>query len=255
MSGFVSIRVYAELNDLIPPPQRGTEHVYELHDKRSIKDLLESIGIPHTEIGLVLVNHLPVDFSFIVKGTEHISVYPVFRTLDISTVTNCQPAPLKVPRFVLDNHLGKLAAYLRMMGIDSLYRNNYSDSELADISASDNRILLTCDRQLLMRNQVTYGYFVRSRKPKQQVIDVITRYDLREQLRPFTRCIKCNGSLFTVNKKDIKDLLAPDTREYYDRFWQCDTCSRIYWQGSHYIKMKSVIENITRNSNFSRTGN
>ena len=255
MPGSVSIRVYAELNDLVSPSLPGGEHVYDLHGKRSIKDLLESIGIPHTEIGLILVDHQPVHFSHTVNGGEQISVYPVFRSIDIPAVASCQPAAMQNPRFILDNHLGRLAALLRMIGFDTLYRNDYDDRELADISARDDRILLTCDRQLLMRKQLTRGYFVRSRKPEQQVIEIIQRYDLGQRLRPFTRCMKCNGCLFAVNKGDIDDLLAPATRECFDSFRQCDSCSRIYWQGSHYMKMKSVVENITRDSNFSRTGN
>ena len=152
---------------------------------------------------------------------------------------------LTVARFVLDVHLGRLAAYLRMMGFDSLYRNNYDDSTLANISADEQRTLLTCDRQLLMRKQVTHGYFVRSRQPQQQLFEVLSRFDLFDKKKPFTRCMHCNGITQPVNKQEIEARLQAETKKYYNEFFQCEDCNKIYWKGSHYLKMQAMFKRLT----------
>lgn len=145
---------------------------------------------------------------------------------------------------MLDVHLGRLAAYLRMLGFDTLYENDCDDPTLADISAGQQRILLTCDRLLLMRKQISYGYFVRNRQPHQQLIEILSRYDLYEDIRPFTRCVHCNGNTRAVNKQDIESQLLPKTKKYYDKFYQCDSCKKIYWQGSHYLRMQDMISKV-----------
>jgi len=190
------------------------------------------------------VNGESVDFNYLVHDGDRISVYPVFEALDISPLNHCQPEPLRKTRFVLDNHLGRLAAYLRMLGFDTLYRNDYDDPGLARISVDEHRILLTCDRQLLMRKQIAHGYFVRSRQPQQQLLEVLTRFDLFNNQQPFTRCIHCNGKIRPVNKKVIEAQLSPDTRKYFNEFFHCEMCNNIYWKGSHYQKMKKMIERV-----------
>ncbi|GMR05585.1 MAG: Mut7-C RNAse domain-containing protein [Gammaproteobacteria bacterium] len=244
MSEQINIRFYEELNDFLPQDQHKIDFSHELKQARSIKDLIESIGVPHTEIDLIIVNGESVDFNYLVQDGDRISVYPVFEALDISPLNHCQPGPLRKTRFVLDNHLGRLAAYLRMLGFDTLYRNDYDDPGLARISVDENRILLTCDRQLLMRKQITHGYFVRSRQSQQQLLEVLLRFDLFNNQQPFTRCMHCNGKIRPVNKKAIKARLSPDTRKYYNEFFQCDMCKNIYWKGSHYQKMKRMIERV-----------
>jgi uncharacterized protein with PIN domain len=240
----ISIRFYEELNDFLPQEQRKREFTHALKKERSIKDLIESIGIPHTEIDLIIINGESVDFNYLVMDGDHISVYPVFESLDISPLNHCQPKPLRNTRFVLDVHLGRLAAYLRMLGFDTLYRNDYDDPELAETSANERRILLTCDRRLLMRKQITHGYFVRERQPKQQLLEILNRFDLFNNLKPFTRCMHCNGITQPVKKQKIEAQLLPKTKKYYDEFFQCKTCNKIYWKGSHYLKMKKMIEEI-----------
>ena len=185
-------------------------------------------------------------FDHLLNDGDHISVYPPFTTLDISSLRHCQPRLPDQARFILDVHLGRLAAYLRMLGFDTLYRNDYDDPELADISASEQRILLTCDRRLLMRKQIDYGYLVRSRLPRQQLLEVLTRYQLHKQIRPFSRCMHCNGLTRPVDKKTIEHRLLPKTRKYYDTFYQCQNCGKIYWQGSHYQKMEQMIKNLNK---------
>lgn len=248
MSAQIHLRLYAQLNDFLPPEQRQAELILELKQPRSVKDLIESIGVPHTEVDLILANGRSVDFTYPVQLADRLSVYPVFQILDCATLIHCQPAALAEPRFVLDVHLGRLTAYLRLLGFDSLYRNDYDDPALADISASEQRILLTCDRQLLMRNQVSYGYFVRARQPRLQLLEIMSRYQLFDKQQPFTRCMHCNGLTRLVHKKDIEQQLLADTRKYYDEFYQCETCNKIYWKGSHYKKLQAVIDNLMINS-------
>lgn len=244
MTEQIYIRIYEALNDFLPVSLRKCGFYHELKKPRSVKDLVESIGIPHTEIDLIIVNGKSVDFNYQVQPADKISVYPIFQSLDISPLQRCQPEPLSIPRFILDVHLGRLAAYLRMLGFDSLYRNDYDDPALADISAKEDRILLTCDRLLLMRKQVSYGYFVRARQPQQQLLEILLRYDLYGKLKPFTRCISCNGETRVVNKKTIKDQLLAKTQKYYDEFFQCNQCNKIYWKGSHYLKMQVMIDKL-----------
>jgi uncharacterized protein with PIN domain len=251
MSKTVAIRFYAELNDFLPAEDCQTVIMQDIDQPRSVKDLFESLGVPHTEVDLIIVNGAAVDFNYLVQGGERISIYPAFTQLDISPLVHCQPEDPREICFVLDTHLGKLAAYLRMMGFDCLYSNAYNDPELAEISARDDRILLTCDRQLLMRNSVTRGYFVRSRKPRKQLNEIDRRYGLVSRQHPFTRCMACNGLIHPVDKRKIETLLKPDTFQYYDRFFQCERCKKVYWEGSHYRRMQAIIENINRDSGFS----
>jgi hypothetical protein len=241
----VSLRFYEELNDLLPAEKQKVEFVHRYKQTGSIKDLVESLGVPHTEIDLILVDGRSVDFHYQVQDGDRISVYPVFESLDISPLTRLRPRPLRDPRFVLDAHLGRLAAYLRMLGFDALYRNDYDDPTLAGISVEQRRILLTCDRKLLMRKQITHGYLVRSRQPHEQLREVVTRLDLRNNLRPFSRCLHCNGLIRPVAKALIQDQLLPHTRAHQEVFGQCDRCRKIYWKGTHYQQMQRLIGGLT----------
>ncbi|MDZ7343194.1 MAG: Mut7-C ubiquitin/RNAse domain-containing protein, partial [candidate division KSB1 bacterium] len=182
-------RFYEELNDFLPEEKKKTTFVHHFKDRASIKDMIEAIGVPHTEIDLILVNGQAVDFSYLVQDRDRISVYPVFESLDISAVTNLRKQPLREAKFVLDVHLGKLASYLRLVGFDTLYRNDFSDAELAEISSRERRILLTKDRRLLKRRIVTHGYCIRETAPKKQLLEVLKRFDLFKSLDPFSRCL------------------------------------------------------------------
>ncbi len=246
MSQQITIRFYEELNDFLPQNQRKTDFNVALKKARSVKDLIESIGIPHTEVDLIIVNGKSVDFNYPVQPNDHISVYPVFESFDISPLQHCQPQPLRNTRFVLDVHLGRLAAYLRMLGFDTLYKNDCDDETLAQISAEEHRILLTCDRLLLMRKQVSRGYFVRNRQPQQQLLEILSRFDLYNNVKPFTRCMHCNGKTHAVNKQAIEAQLLAKTKKYYNEFFQCDSCNKIYWKGSHYLKMQEMIKRVKK---------
>jgi hypothetical protein len=237
-------RFYAELNDFLPPDQRQKMLTHSFELSASVKDMIEALGVPHPEIELILVNGTSVDFSYQVQDGDVISVYPVFETFDITPLIRLRPKPLRETRFVLDVHLGRLAIYLRMLGFDALYRNDYPDDELAHLSSSQERILLTRDRGLLKRSIVTHGYCLRATHPRQQLIEVLRRFDLWRSANPFTRCLHCNGMLQAVDKDSVAHRLPPKTQQYYDEFRQCQSCSQIYWPGSHYQRMQQFIEGI-----------
>lgn len=237
-------RFYEELNDFLPPERRKTEFDYEFDRRASIKDVIEALGVPHTEVDLILVDGESVSFDYILRDGDRVSVYPVFESLDISPLNRLRPKPLRTPRFVLDTHLGTLARYLRLLGFDTLYRNDYDDETLARISADEHRILLTRDRGLLKRRIVTHGCFIRSDDPRKQLEEVCTRLDLDELIEPFRRCSHCNGLLQAVDKAEIQHRLEPKTRLYYDRFRQCEDCGRIYWAGSHYKGLQAFVDSV-----------
>lgn len=244
MSGQISIRFYEELNDFLAPERRKVSFEHRFKQPGSVKDLIENLGVPHTEIDLILVNGRSVDFNYLIQDGDRISVYPVFESLDISPVTRLRAGSLRESRFVLDCHLGRLAAYLRMLGFDTRYRNDYDDPTLANISVKEHRILLTCDKRLLMRKQITHGYYVRERQPKKQLIEILMRFDLFHSKRPFTRCMHCNGGIRPVPKSSIESVLLPQTKAHYQEFWQCQDCHKIYWKGSHYQRMQRLISAI-----------
>ena len=237
-------RFYEELNDFLPPDRKKVPFSYEFEGKPSVKDAIEAIGVPHTEVDLILVNGKSVTFSCHIKENDNISVYPVFESLDISGVTHLREKPLREPKFILDVHLGKLAKYLRLLGFDTLYENSYNDSEIAVIAQAQNRTVLTRDVSLLKMNAVTHGYWIRSRNPVEQVEEVIRRFDLQSTIKPFCRCMICNGMVKKVSKDAVMDSLEPKTKRYYDEFYQCTSCGKVYWRGSHYNKMKLFIDDL-----------
>ena len=238
-----NFRVYAELNDFLPASKRLVSFAHSFEGRSSIKDMLESQGIPHTEVDGLVVNDKSVNFSYIVQDGDQISVYPVSatKTRELGSV---RPKPLLVPRFVLDVHLGKLATSLRMLGFDTLYRNDYADEELAHISSTEERILLTRDRGVLMRSIVSHGYYVRATDPQKQVVEVLQRFDLFRSVAPFRRCLRCNGLLEPVSKATVINQLPPLIQQTVDEFHRCEKCSQIYWKGSHYERMQKFIAGV-----------
>ena len=213
-----SFRFYAELNDFLPPERRGVAFLHSFLDRATVKDMIESFGVPHTEVDLILADGESVDFAHIVRDGEQISVYPVFEALDISPVLRVRPEPLRDPRFVLDTHLGRLAGYLRMVGFDTLYSNDCGDEELARISSGEHRILLTRDRGLLKRSAVTHGYYVRETAVRRQLAEVLRRFDLARAMRPFRLCLRCNTVLEPAARERVADRLPPRTAELFDEF-------------------------------------
>lgn len=237
-------RFYAELNDFLLPPTRMQTITYTFDVSGSVKDVIESFGVPHTEVDLILANGEPVDFSYSVQDGDRISVYPAFRSVDISPVEHLRAQLPPELHFVADAHLGRLAAYLRMLGFDTLYRRDYEDEELAQISVREKRILLTRDRGLLMRTVITWGYCLRATDPSRQLAEVVRHFDLTPSISPFRRCMHCNSVLQKTNKEAISDRLLPQTREHFHEFFSCPECHRIYWKGSHYRRMTRLIESV-----------
>lgn len=233
-------RFYAELNDFLPAESRGKELARRFSVPGSVKDFIESFGVPHTEVDLVLANGQSVDFAYSVRDGDRVTVYPVFESLDITSVTRVRPAPLRDLRFVLDVHLGRLAAYLRMAGFDVLYCNQADDGELAGVVARERRVLLTRDRYLLMRTAVDRGYWVRSTEPREQLREVARRFDLGGSMRPFTRCLECNNLLTDVPRESVLDRVPPGVAGK-DAFRLCPHCRRVYWQGSHHAHMTTLL--------------
>jgi hypothetical protein len=239
-------RFYEELNDFLPSVRRKQSFSCNFSGNPSVKYIIESLGIPHVEVDLILVNSNSVDFSYKVKDGDHVSVYPVFESLDITKVTHLRAKPLRHVKFVSDVHLGKLARYLRLCGFDTLYDSTYSDDEIIRISVTERRIILTRDKDLLKNKLVLRGYWIRSPKPEKQLEEVFTRFDLRDSARPFSRCMQCNSLLTYIEKEKISDRLMPNTREFYTEFWKCPGCDRIYWEGSHFTIMKKQLDKLLK---------
>ncbi len=235
------IRFYAELNDFLPAEKRQKAFLHFFSGRPAVKDLIESLGVPHTEVDLILINGESVGFSRQVEDGDRVSVYPVFESIDISPVLRLRPEPLREVRFVLDAHLGKLASYLRMVGFDTLYSNDFSDEMLAKISVKERRILLTRDRGLLKRSDVTHGCFVRSTNSREQLVEVLRRFDLFGAVRPFRRCMCCNGMLEAASREEVGERLPARIRERFNEFRLCRNCGRVYWKGSHYEHMKRFL--------------
>ncbi len=238
------LRFYAGLNDFLPPERRGQTTAFSFQVSGSVKDMIEALGVPHTEVDVILVNGESMDFSFQVRDGDQISVYPSFESLDSPFLKHLKPQPPSEKRFILDAHLGRLAAYLRMLGFDALYSNAFRDEEVAQISAREARILLTRDQGLLKRSIVTYGYWVRTTLPREQVVEVVNYFELTPVMNPFRRCVHCNSLLQPVSKELILHRLLPETRQYHHEFYICPACDRIYWKGSHYRRMMYFIEKI-----------
>lgn len=246
----VEVRFYAELNDLLPAQRRFRAISVPVQRGQTVKDLVESLRVPHTEVDLVLVDGESVTWEHRLEVGVRIAVYPVFEALDISPLVRLRPAPLRDPRFVLDGHLGRLARRLRLFGFDSLYRPDYSDDELEAISLEEHRILLTRDRGLLMRKTITHGHLVRATVPDVQALEVVRRFDLSQALRPFSRCVLCNGMLRDVKKVDVAGALPAFTREHFDAFRSCQSCEKVYWKGAHFPRLLHLVEEARRLSPF-----
>jgi hypothetical protein len=239
MGGAV-IRFYAELNDFLAPALRYREQAVTPAAASTAGSLIASCGVPLGEVDLVLRNGDPVPFTAPVLPGDRLAVYPVFESFDVTPVQRLRSGPLRTPRFVLDVHLGKLASFLRMLGFDALYRGDYTDLELIQISLEQRRALLSRDRALLAAPVLVRAYRVESEVPHEQVREVLRRFDLCGCARPFTRCLKCNSLLDAISPEEAAPRAPEKVRGLYQEFWRCPGCGRTYWRGSHYEKMSQV---------------
>lgn len=235
-------RFYAELNDFLIPSRCQQRFSHTFSQRGSIKDMIEALGVPHTEVELILVNGVAVDFSYLVRDADRISVYPMFEALDITPLLRLRAHPLRVIQFIVDVNLGKLARYLRLLGFDTLYSNNYGDAVIAQLAASEHRIVLTRDRDLLKRRSITHGYFVRAAQPRQQLTEVVRRLDLYRTLLPLSRCSHCNARIERVEKEKIVAQIPVKTRQAVQCFWRCPGCGKLYWRGAHSTRIDQLIE-------------
>jgi hypothetical protein len=238
------VRFYAELNDLLPPARRGVAFPHDFLGGPSVKDVIESLGVPHTEVDLILADGESVAFSWILRDGARVSVYPHFESIDVAPLTRVRPAPLREARFVLDGHLGRLARHLRMLGLDTRWRSDAGDEELAAVAAAERRILLTRDAGLLKRSVVTHGHRVRESEPRRQLAEVVDRFDLRRAIDPFRRCLRCNDLLEDVSKEEVADALPPRVRERQEAYRRCPACRRVYWAGSHHRRMARLVSDL-----------
>uniref|UniRef100_A0A832DI20 Twitching motility protein PilT n=1 Tax=Ignavibacterium album TaxID=591197 RepID=A0A832DI20_9BACT len=242
----IYIRFYEELNDFLPKEKRKKRFTHSFIDRTSVKDLIESIGVPHTEVDLILVNGKSVNFNYLINDGDDISVYPVFESLDISDIQHLRAKPLRKPKFICDVHLGKLARNLRMFGIDVYYKNFLNDEEIVKISLAEKRTILTRDTGLLKRAEVTHGYFIRNDDPEKQTSEVISRFSLMNSVKPFTLCLDCGSKLVKISKKDILHLLPENVKQAQNKFFYCINCKKIFWAGSHFNNMSLFIKEMMK---------
>ena len=243
------IRFYEELNDFLPAKNRKKDFPFSFNGTPSVKNVIETIGVPHTEVDLILVNGKSVGFEYLLSGNEQVSVYPVFESFDISEVIKLRPKPLRKIRYIVDVNLGKLAKKLRLLGFDTYYRNDLDDDEIVKISIAEKRIILTRDIGILKCGTVTHGTWIRNDDPKIQLYEVIERLQLRKLFKPFSRCSQCNGTLKRIKKEEIKTRIPADTFDFYKTFWECAGCRQIYWEGSHMAKITGWIDELIAENN------
>ncbi|SFU01838.1 Mut7-C RNAse domain-containing protein [Halomonas saccharevitans] len=240
----VEIRFHDRLNDLLPPARRGRTLTPGVTRRAAIKDVIESLGVPHTEVDVILVDGASVGFEQVLSGGERVEVYPWPRAP--RAARHLRPTPPACPRFVLDAHLGRLARYLRLLGFDCHYRPDIADAELAAIAEEETRVALTRDRPLLKRKRIRLAHWVRHTDPWRQVEEVCDEFDLVPALAPFTRCARCNGRLASVDKASVIHRLEPLTRRHVETFLECEACGRLYWHGSHVSRMEARVEHLRR---------
>ena len=240
-------RFYEELNDFLDPARRRVPFSYTCARQATVKNAIEALGVPHTEVELILANGESVDFAYRVRDGDRISVYPQFEVIDVTPLLRVRERPLRLTRFIADSHLGALAKYLRLLGFDTLYRNDLHDREIAAIATRERRIVLSRDKGLLMQRSITHGCYVCAIRPLAQIEEVLQRLDLFRRVRPFSRCLICNAELETLSKAEASTRVPADTARYYDDFRYCRCCDRVYWPGPHFRRLKAVLDKALRN--------
>jgi uncharacterized protein with PIN domain len=236
-----TFRFYEELNGFIARERRGHTFAAACARAATTKHMIEALGVPHTEVELILVNGESSDFDRLLEEGDRVAVYPRFDTFDIGPLLRVRERPLRRLRFVADAHLGGLARLLRMAGFDTLYDNNIRDEEVEAIALADERVVLTRDRDLLKRRTITHGCYVHELKAAHQLRELCDRLDLAASLQPFTLCLNCNVPLRPVAKEAVLERLPPLVRELQDDFNTCDQCRRVFWKGSHWKRMMALL--------------
>ena len=235
---------HGDLNDFLPPGKRRRQVSYEFNGNSSMKNAIESIGVPHAEVDVILANGVSVGFSAPLTEGDRVSVFPALQTVDGEGVLHLVEEPGE-PRFILDVHLGVLSRKLRMLGFDTLYAKDWSDAEILRKALAEGRTVLTRDIGLLKLKELRRGCWVRGQNPDKQLLEVLGRFRLTGKIRPFHRCISCNGTIREVGRETVVGELDPAVAEYHDEFFRCDACGKIYWKGTHYEKMRAFVEKLS----------
>jgi uncharacterized protein with PIN domain len=226
-----TFRFYGELNDFVAPARRQRSFAEPCAQAATTKHMIEALGVPHTEVALVLVNGMPAGLDRLLRDGDRVAAYPRFGWLEQAPLT----------RFVADAHLGALARMLRMAGFDTLYDNRFADDEIEALAAHDGRTVLTRDRELLKRRSIAHGRYVHALRPAQQLVEVVERLGLAGLAAPFTLCLHCNAPLRAVAKSEVLDQLPATVRVLHDQFQTCALCRRIFWKGSHWKRMAELL--------------
>lgn len=232
------------LVDLLQCPQCKGVVDYEFTGNPSVKDSVEACGIPHTEVDQIVIDGHGVDLNTRLRDGQEIAVGPKNVALSASPTIHLCTAPVEPIRFILDVHLGKLARRLRMLGFDCRYRNDFHDDEIARLACSESRVVLTRDRGLLKRSNVAQGLLIRYQQPRQQLVQVVRRYQLISRCQPGQRCSLCNALLVPVSKDQIRRRLKPRTVQYYDHFLLCPECDQVYWRGAHFKNIERWVSEL-----------
>lgn len=237
-----TFRFYAQLDRFLPGDRRGLAFDISCAERSTIKHMIEALGVPHTEVALVIANDTPAGLGRIIAEGDRIALYPKFETLDVSAISVTAPRPPGAPRFVADSHLGALARLLRMAGFDTLYDNHYADAAIVELAHVEQRILLTRDRELLKRRAVAHGCFVHTLKPAAQLRELYERFDLAAAAQPFTLCMDCNLPLRGIPKQQVRERVPARVQARHELFFTCEQCERVFWEGTHWRAMRQVLD-------------
>ena len=239
-----TFRFYEELNDFLAPSQRRREFSCACARAATAKHMIEALGVPHTEVELILVNGESVAFDHALQDGDRVAVYPKFEAFDITPLLRLRPEPLRTIRFVADAHLGGLAQLLRLAGFDTLYDNHFADAEIEALAAAEARIVLTRDRELLKRRTITHGCYVRALKPQAQMREIVDRLDLAASVHAFRLCLSCNVPLRRIEKAEAIGRAPEGVLARHAQFVTCDVCHRVFWEGTHWQRMRTLIDSL-----------
>jgi len=217
--------------------RQGVEVNYPLSRSASVKDIIESLGVPHTEVGEIRFNGQEIDFAFVPDAPGNLTVHGIDAPFDVLTPSLLRPEPLDRVRFIADVNVLKLGRLLILLGFDVACSSSFTDAQIADLSESESRIVLTRDTTLLKRKKIVFARRIRANLPYEQVVEVVDFFGLHDRTAFFSRCTRCNQPLEKVAKTDILPLLEPKTKKYFFDFFQCPACGKVYWKGSHYDAM------------------
>ncbi len=238
-------RFHRELNEFLARPQREQAFVFACAKGSSTKHMIEALGVPHTEVELIVLNGEPAGFDAPIADGDAIDVYPKHAVPhDLRAGARLLRPALSAAglRFIADAHLGALAQLLRLAGFDTRYDNNFPDDEIEELALAEHRVVLTRDRELLKRRSVVHGCYVRALQADAQWREIAERLDLAPHVRAFRLCLMCNAPLRPAHSHDLDGRVPEGVRERHTRFVTCDVCRRVFWEGSHWKRMRERID-------------